>query len=88
MGGKPLTAKEMLKILDKDGNRKIGLEECVEAIVEIMMAFRDLSKSARGVYRAAKSVEVIISCLLLGIVAILYGKTLRQHHMIMPLLTK
>jgi hypothetical protein len=78
MGEEPLTAKEMLKILDKDGNRKIGLEECVEANVEIMMAFRDVCKSAHGVYRVAKSVDVVISCLLLCIVAILYGTILPQ----------
>jgi hypothetical protein len=74
MGGTSLIAKDMLKILDKDGNRKIGLEEAVEAVVETMMAYRDVCNSSKGIYRAAKSVDVIISCLLLCIVGILYGK--------------
>jgi hypothetical protein len=74
MGGTPLTAKEMLAMLDKDGDNKIRLGEWVEAHVETMMAVRDVHKSVIGITRAAKSVDVVISCLLLCVVAILYGK--------------
>jgi hypothetical protein len=77
MGGTPITTKEMLKMLDKDGNDKIELEEWVEANVEAIMVVRDVEKSAKGIYRTAKSVDMIIPCLLLCIVVISYGKILR-----------
>jgi hypothetical protein len=80
MGGNPLTAEDMLKMLDKDGNDTIGLEEWVEANVETIMAFRDIEKSVKGIRRAAKSVDVVFSCMLLCFVAILYGKIPLQIH--------
>lgn len=70
---RPLQAKEIMRILDKDGNDEITPEEWVEALVETTMAYRDISKSAGGIRCAAKSVDAVISCLLLCIVAILYG---------------
>jgi hypothetical protein len=75
--GTPLTAGELLKILDMDGDEEIRLDELVEAHVETFMALRDLGKSTKGIKRAAKSVNIVVSCILLCIVAILYGKVVR-----------
>jgi hypothetical protein len=88
MGGMPLTAKEMLKMMDKDRDGSIDLEELVEAYFETVMAVRDINKSFNGIRRVAKSVDVIISCLLLCIVAILYGKVLHTPHTFISLLTR
>jgi hypothetical protein len=75
ISGGPITAKEMLKMLDKDGSGEIELEEWVEASVETFMAVRDLNRSIEGIFRAANSVDLVMSCILLCIVAILYGNT-------------
>jgi hypothetical protein len=77
LNGRPLTAKEMLKMMDRDGNGCVNIEEWVEANAENIMAFRDINKSITGIKSAAKAVNAVISCLLMCVVAIIYGKPLR-----------
>jgi hypothetical protein len=77
-GGVYLTARDMMKIFDKDGDDEIRLEEWVDANVETIMALRDVNKGVRGIKGAARSVDVVLSCLMLCVTAILYGKVLHQ----------
>lgn len=77
---KPFTEKEIIEMIDKDGDQEISLGEWASVFVEVLMSLRDTSKSAVGIRRAAHGVNVVISCILLCIVAIIYGK-LSSHLM-------
>ncbi|KAF2839388.1 hypothetical protein M501DRAFT_1016471 [Patellaria atrata CBS 101060] len=73
LGNRPFMAKEIIEILDKDGNQEASLQEWVDVDLEIRMSLRDINKSLDGIKKTAKSVNIVVSGLMLVIMAIIYA---------------
>jgi hypothetical protein len=66
--------EDIMSIMDKNGDKVLTWGEFAEFRVEVATALRDATKSIKGIKRAARTVNAVFCCLLIFVVAIIYGK--------------